>query len=108
MCGRFQLSVKGKHIKERFNLEVFDELYKPNYNCAPSQKLPVITNAEPNKMNFYKWGLIPFWAKDPKSKYQEVIQSKENHERDAMSDENLVPIIAVGFILPLYCICSYI
>ena len=27
------------------------------------------------------------------------IQSKENHERDAMSDENLVPIIAVGLIL---------
>ncbi len=27
------------------------------------------------------------------------VQSKENHERDAMSDENLVPIIAVGFIL---------
>ena len=24
---------------------------------------------------------------------------KKNHERDAMSDENLVPIIAVGFIL---------
>ncbi len=27
------------------------------------------------------------------------VQSKENHERDAMSDENLVPIIAVGTIL---------
>ncbi len=27
------------------------------------------------------------------------VQSKENHERDAMSDENLVPIIAVGLIL---------
>ena len=27
------------------------------------------------------------------------VQSKKNHERDAMSDENLVPIIAVGFIL---------
>jgi len=27
------------------------------------------------------------------------IQSKENHEREAMSDENLVPIITVGLIL---------
>lgn len=27
------------------------------------------------------------------------VQSKKNHERDAMSDENLVPIIVVGFIL---------
>ncbi len=66
MCGRFQLSVKGKHISERFNVEVFDEMYKPCYNCAPSQDLPVITNAERTKLNFYRWGLIPFWAKDPR------------------------------------------
>ncbi len=29
------------------------------------------------------------------------VQSKENHERDAMSDENLVPIIAVGLVLAI-------
>jgi putative SOS response-associated peptidase YedK len=66
MCGRFQLSVKGKQISERFNVEVFDEFYKPNYNCAPSQKLPVITNTEQHKLSYFKWGLIPFWAKDPR------------------------------------------
>jgi putative SOS response-associated peptidase YedK len=70
MCGRFQLSVKGRHISERFNVEVFDEMYKPNYNCAPSQKLPVITNSEPGKLNFFRWGLIPSWAKDPKIGYK--------------------------------------
>ena len=66
MCGRFQLSVKGRHIKVRFNVEVFDEFYKPNYNAAPSQELPIITNTEPGKLSYFKWGLIPFWAKDPK------------------------------------------
>lgn len=66
MCGRFQLSVKGKHISERFNVEVFDEKYSPSYNCAPSQNLAVITNEEPEKLNYFKWGLIPFWSKDPK------------------------------------------
>ncbi|PLX09216.1 MAG: hypothetical protein C0598_11925 [Marinilabiliales bacterium] len=66
MCGRFQLSVKGKHISERFNVEVFDEKYSPSYNCAPSQNLPVITNTEPEQLNYFKWGLIPFWSKDPK------------------------------------------
>jgi putative SOS response-associated peptidase YedK len=66
MCGRFQLSVKGKHISERFNVEVFDEMYKPSFNCAPGQNLPVITNTEPGKLSFFKWGLVPFWAKDPK------------------------------------------
>lgn len=72
MCGRFQLSVKGKQISERFNIEVFDELYRPSYNCAPSQKLPVITNNEPEKLSFFKWGLIPFWAKDPKVGFRNI------------------------------------
>jgi len=72
MCGRFQLSVKGKQISERFNVEVFDELYRPSYNCAPSQKLAVITNNEPEKLNFFKWGLIPMWAKDPKVGFRNI------------------------------------
>lgn len=72
MCGRFQLSVKGRHISERFNIEVFDEFYKPNYNSAPSQKLPLITNEEPHKLNYYRWGLIPSWAKDPKIGYKMI------------------------------------
>jgi putative SOS response-associated peptidase YedK len=66
MCGRFQLSVKGKQISERFNVEVFDEMYKPSYNTAPSQNLAVITNSEPRQLSLFKWGLIPFWAKDPR------------------------------------------
>ena len=66
MCGRFQLSVKGKQISERFNIEVFDEMYKPSYNSAPSQNLPVITNSYPGQLSLFKWGLIPFWAKDPR------------------------------------------
>ncbi len=66
MCGRFQLSVKGKHISERFNIEVFDEMYKPGFNCAPGQKLPIITNTVPHQLSFFSWGLLPFWAKDSK------------------------------------------
>lgn len=72
MCGRFQLSVRGKQISERFNVEVFDELYTPNYNCAPSQILPIITNDEPCKLSFFQWGLIPFWAKDPKVGFRNI------------------------------------
>lgn len=78
MCGRFQLSVKGKHISERFNVEVFDEMYKPGYNFAPSQNLPVITNAEPGKLSFFKWGLIPFWAKDPKIGFRHINSRAES------------------------------
>jgi len=78
VCGRFQLSVKGRHISERFNIEVFDEFYKPNYNCAPSQKLPVITNEEPGRLSYFKWGLIPFWAKDPEIGFKMINARSES------------------------------
>ncbi len=72
MCGRFQLSVKGKQISERYNTEVFDEMYTPSYNCAPSQYLPVVTNDNPSQISYLKWGLIPFWAKDPKVGFKNI------------------------------------
>ncbi len=78
MCGRFQLSVKGKQISERFNVEVFDEMYSPSYNCAPSQKLPVITNNDPEKLNYFKWGLVPFWSNDPKIGFKLINARAEN------------------------------
>lgn len=101
MCGRFQLSVKGKNISERFNVEVFDEMYKPSYNCAPFQKLPVISNLEPGILNFFKWGLIPFWAKSPAignkliNTRSETIADKPAFKNALMKRRCLVP--ANGF-----------
>ncbi len=65
MCGRYQLSVKGKQISERYNVDVYEDKFVPKYNCAPGQLLPVIANDNPGEVRFFRWGLIPYWAKDP-------------------------------------------
>ena len=67
MCGRYQLSVTGKQISERYNVEVYDEMYSPSYNCAPYQYLPVITNENRGKISFMRWGLLPSWYENKKS-----------------------------------------
>lgn len=101
MCGRFQLSLKGKHISERFNVEVYDKMYSPNFNCAPSQKLPVITNTALGELSFFKWGLIPFWAKDPRigskliNARAETIQEKPSFKQAFVNRRCLIP--ANGF-----------
>jgi putative SOS response-associated peptidase YedK len=64
MCGRFSFSPLAKIIEERFDVKVDNTRYKPRYNCAPSQDLAVISNINPGALSFYRWGLIPFWAKD--------------------------------------------
>ncbi len=63
MCGRYTIVARAEEIEKRFQIEV-PEFYEPRYNAAPSQILPVITNQSPNGLSFFKWGLIPTWAKD--------------------------------------------
>lgn len=90
MCGRYQLTVKGREISERFNTALFDTLHRPakeggeepkGFNCAPMQWLPVITNAEPHKISYFRWGLVPRWAKDP-SKAVKMINSRAETVRE--------------------------
>jgi putative SOS response-associated peptidase YedK len=65
MCGRYSFVVEDALIWERFGIRVRTAVYKAVYNCAPSQDLPVITSERGGSLEFLRWGLVPFWAKDP-------------------------------------------
>ncbi len=65
MCGRFQISKVVDEVQVRFHVEVEAEWYRQIFNAAPMMQLPVITGEEPGKLSFFRWGLVPFWAKDP-------------------------------------------
>jgi len=68
MCGRFSLTTEEQRLNEFFTLAGGEAPYVPRYNGAPTQQLAVITNDAPQKLSYYRWGLIPFWAKEvPKS-----------------------------------------
>ena len=71
MCGRFSFSPLSKVIEDRFDVKV-DSNYKPRFNCAPSQNLAVISNLDPVSLSYFRWGLIPFWARDPKIGYRMI------------------------------------
>ena len=64
MCGRFSLTVNEAELNLRFKLAGGDAPYVPRYNGAPTQLLAVITGESPNKLSYFRWGLIPPWAKD--------------------------------------------
>ncbi|MEK7434226.1 MAG: SOS response-associated peptidase [Cyanobacteriota bacterium] len=65
MCGRYTITKNREKIEEFFNIKDSDFLYSEIFNAYPSQELPIITSSEKDKMSFFKWGLIPFWSKDP-------------------------------------------
>lgn len=41
------------------------EKFAPRFNIAPTQPVLAIPNDEQNRADFFVWGLIPMWAKDP-------------------------------------------
>jgi putative SOS response-associated peptidase YedK len=65
MCGRFTLTVDPAQAQENFNNFTFPEKFAPRFNIAPTQPILAIPNDEKFTADFFIWGLIPMWAKDP-------------------------------------------
>jgi len=66
MCGRYTLSSPSDDIALLFDLQELIPI-PPRYNLAPTQEAAVVRVAapgEPRRLDFLKWGLIPYWAKE--------------------------------------------
>lgn len=66
MCGRYTLTLDPAELQDLFDLSApLPAGLAPRYNIAPSQPVAVIANGEGRKLELFRWGLIPAWAKDP-------------------------------------------
>ena len=63
MFDRYSLTASASDIAERFSVEVADH-YKPRYNAAPSQLLPVITSSGRQGLSWFYWGRPPQFARN--------------------------------------------
>lgn len=83
MLDRYSITVSSQLLAERFSVD--PEKYKPRYNAAPAQLLPVITTDSPQGISFFYWGIAPIWAKN-KSISERLINLRVEHlsERPAV------------------------
>jgi len=65
MCGRFTLTVNPADLQDTFSNYSFPKKFAPRFNIAPSQPVLAIPNDDKFTADFFLWGLIPMWAKDP-------------------------------------------
>ena len=65
MCGRFTLTISPEQLQQAIPGLIIPFGMAPRYNIAPSQPVAVVPNDGELKLDFYVWGLIPSWAKDP-------------------------------------------
>ncbi len=103
MCGRFARYDDEKDLVERFNFtNPSGILFEKRFNIAPTQTVPVILLENDNRViKLMRWGLVPFWAKDPTignrliNARAETITEKASFKTPLKKNRCLVP--ASGF-----------
>lgn len=58
MIERYSITASAPVLSERFKADV-PGFYKPRYNAAPTQLLPVITGSSPGGLSLFYWGRPP-------------------------------------------------
>jgi putative SOS response-associated peptidase YedK len=102
MCGRFTLNSSSEALVNDFELSDVP-LLAPRFNIAPSQDIAVVreNDAGVRECVPLRWGLIPYWSKDPKKSNAPINARSETAAtkpsfRQAMAQRRcLVP--ATGF-----------
>lgn len=96
MCGRYALAKEPREIEEHFGAR-FAEPMRPRYNAAPSQRLPVILNADPRSIVLSPWGIkLPWLKRDGLINVRaETLREKHTFQKDLTDRRCLIP--ADGF-----------
>lgn len=102
MCFHSQQTKSATQLEHRFKAKFIEkDKYIPGiYNGLQHPDTPVITNLEPQSIQLFQWGLIPFWAKD-KSIQKNTLNARLEtlHEKPSFrkSMQNRCLILADGF-----------
>jgi putative SOS response-associated peptidase YedK len=66
MCGRFAFYSPAEATAALFGVNASAD-FSPRYNIAPTQDIAAVRNDADSKPELVRlrWGLVPFWAKDP-------------------------------------------
>jgi len=65
MCGRYTLTADQEALQVALGVEGLVHPH-PRYNIAPTQEVPVVVAPQGRPRGAtLRWGLVPFWAKDP-------------------------------------------
>jgi putative SOS response-associated peptidase YedK len=67
MCGRFSLATTKEKLQQQLPFVEVDDVLRSSYNIAPTQHTYVVTNDQPEQLQFITWGLVPHWSNDGKN-----------------------------------------
>ncbi|MDX5321288.1 MAG: SOS response-associated peptidase [Bacteroidota bacterium] len=83
MCGRYVNVSKLEAVEKRFQVRVENpEMYRIHVNVGPGAKAPVITQEQPDLLQFYTFGLTPTWSKKRMYLFNARAEGDNNPEND--------------------------
>ena len=109
MCGRYASSRRPEDLVEEFEIDKVEvaEPLPPDYNVAPTKQVYAVvqrpadpqdgSGASERQLRSVRWGLVPFWAKDPSignkmiNARMETVHEKPAYRRPFASRRCLLP-----------------
>ena len=84
MCKRYICAQKISTIEKRFNLDdsVVND-YKPVYNVSKGNLAPIITNEHPKLLQFFSFGMTPFFAKEKMNLLNARVEGERNKKNSS-------------------------
>ncbi|RJQ36872.1 SOS response-associated peptidase [Candidatus Parcubacteria bacterium] len=73
MCGRYILVEEPQELEARFSASMDAVPYRPNYNAAPTEVMPVVSSSDPEKIVAMKWGIRPPWFRGTRGRSDGII-----------------------------------
>src|SRR5580692_2030669 len=76
MCGRYRRTTQEEELARLYHIPIPKQTDLPiSYNIGPSQRVLTIRfnpETQARSLDALQWGLIPYWAKDPKIAYRTI------------------------------------
>ena len=75
MCGRYASFLPAEALRALFHTVNPTPNWEPTWNMAPTRDAPVVRlhpQTRARHLDLLRWGLLPYWAKDPKSTRQPI------------------------------------
>jgi len=86
MCERYSLGKSKDQLEERFQAEMLTD-FKPRFNIAPSQLVPVITSQSPKGFSYFYWGVTPDFGHN-RPVAQKLINAKAETIHEKLSSKS--------------------
>lgn len=102
MCKRYICAQKISTIEKRFNLD--DSVannYQPSYNISKGNVVPVITNKHPKLLQFFRFGMTPFFSKEKLDLLNARVEGSRNRSNDPFYTGAKAIIQEVAFRMPI-------